>query len=153
MRCYPPPVDTIERTLTIDGAVGSEDDLTVAGSVRGELWADAAVITIAAEGRVEGDVIARQIIVRGVIHGSLLAREIVEILPGGSVDGRIVAPSLILHEGGLLHATVRPDRLEAAFKVANHRRTASHVEVERVEAEPVDAERPVPVMHSPSMTA
>jgi cytoskeletal protein CcmA (bactofilin family) len=115
-------VQTIPAALTVRGEIEVANDLAVAGDVEGAIWADQRVVTVAEGGSVTGDIIAGDVTVRGSFRGTILASAVVEIAASGDVEGRIIAPRLILREGGLLHGTVQPQRVEAAFRVAQHRR-------------------------------
>jgi cytoskeletal protein CcmA (bactofilin family) len=115
-------VQTIPAALTVRGEIEVANDLAVAGDVEGAIWADQRVVTVAEGGSVTGDIVAGDVTVRGSFRGTILASAVVEIAASGDVEGRIIAPRLILREGGLLHGTVQPQRVEAAFRVAQHRR-------------------------------
>ena len=80
-------------------------------------------MTIGADATVTGDIVARQITVRGAVQGTLLATGRVEIMDEGRVVGRVVSQRLTLAEGGLLQGSAEPQHLDAALKVARHRRT------------------------------
>src|ERR1700737_4934570 len=112
-RTHPMPPDTtqtIPAALTVRGDIEVANDLAVAGDVQGAIWADQRVVTVNEGGSVTGDIIASAV---------------VEIAASGEVEGRIIAPRLILREGGSLNGSVQPQRVEAAFRVAQHRRQSA----------------------------
>jgi cytoskeletal protein CcmA (bactofilin family) len=75
-------------------------------------------VTITAAAVVNGDIVARDITVLGRASGQLIATEVVDVRVGASVDGAVIAPSLILHEGARMQGLVDPNRLTAALSVA-----------------------------------
>ena len=118
----PDTTQTIPAALTVRGDIEVANDLAVAGDVQGAIWADRRVVTVNEGGSVTGDIIAGDVTVRGSFRGTILASAVVEIAASGEVEGRIIAPRLILREGGSLNGSVQPQRVEAAFRVAQHRR-------------------------------
>jgi cytoskeletal protein CcmA (bactofilin family) len=121
----PNTIQTIPAALTVRGDIEVANDLAVAGDVQGAIWADQRVVTVNEGGSVTGDIIAGDVTVRGSFRGTILASAVVEIAASGEVEGRIIAPRLILREGGSLNGSVQPQRVEAAFRVAQHRRQSS----------------------------
>jgi cytoskeletal protein CcmA (bactofilin family) len=121
----PDTMQTIPAALTVRGDIEVANDLAVAGDVQGAIWADQRVVTVNEGGSVTGDIIAGDVTVRGSFRGTILASAVVEIAASGEVEGRIIAPRLILREGGSLNGSVQPQRVEAAFRVAQHRRQSS----------------------------
>jgi cytoskeletal protein CcmA (bactofilin family) len=113
---------TIPATLTVRGDIESDEDVAVAGDVHGAIWAEQRLVTVGQGATVIGDIVAGDVTVLGSFQGTILASAMVEIAASGNVEGRIIAPRLILREGGLLHGSVQPQRVDAAFRVAQHRR-------------------------------
>ena len=111
------------RTLAIRGSVECVEDVLIEGRVDGHIWNENHVVTIGAEAIVSGDIIARQITVRGVVEGTLMASARVDITNEGKVTGRVLAAKLTLAEGGVFNGKSEPQHLDAALKVARHRRT------------------------------
>ena len=111
------------RTLSIRGSVESVEDLLIEGRVEGHIWNEDHAVTIGADAVVTGDIVARQITVRGAVEGMLLATARVDIMDEGSVVGRVLSQKFMLAEGGLFNGKAEPQHLDAALKVARHRRT------------------------------
>src|SRR3954462_12695199 len=111
------------RTIEIRGNIDSVEDLLIEGRIDGHIWNENHVVTIGADATVNGDIVARQITVRGAVEGTLLATARVDIMDEGRVVGRVLSKKLTLAEGGLLQGKAEPQHLEAALKVARHRRT------------------------------
>ena len=101
----------------------SVEDLLIEGRVEGHIWNEDHAVTIGADAVVTGDIVARQITVRGAVEGTLLATARVDIMDEGSVVGRVLSQKFMLAEGGLFNGKAEPQHLDAALKVARHRRT------------------------------
>ena len=110
------------RTLSIRGNVESVEDLLIEGRVEGHIWNEEHAVTIGADAVVTGDIVARQITVRGAVEGTLLATARVDIMDEGSVVGRVLSQKFMLADGGLFNGKAEPQHLDAALKVARHRR-------------------------------
>jgi len=111
------------RTIAIRGNVESVEDLLIEGRIDGHIWNENHVVTIGADATVTGDIVARQITVRGAVEGTLLATGRVDIMDEGRVIGRVLSQKLTLADGGLFQGKAEPQHLDAALKVARHRRT------------------------------
>ena len=111
------------RTLSIRGNVESVEDLLIEGRVEGHIWNEEHAVTIGADAVVTGDIVARQITERGAVEGTLLATVRVDIMDEGSVVGRVLSQKLMLADGGEFNGKAEPQHLDAALKVARHRRT------------------------------
>ena len=111
------------RTLEIHGNVDCVEDLIIEGQITGQIWNLDHTVTIGADAVVTGDIIARMITVRGAVDGTMLATGRVDIANEARVSGRVLAGQLMLAEGAMFNGKVEPQHLEAALKVAKHRRT------------------------------
>jgi cytoskeletal protein CcmA (bactofilin family) len=91
------------KGITIRGEVTGDEDLQIDGELSGSVKLAGARVMIGPEGRVAGNIQAREIIVRGTLKGNLRASE--RILMGGTGrwEGDGVSPRLAIEEG----ATVR----------------------------------------------
>jgi cytoskeletal protein CcmA (bactofilin family) len=117
-------VFTLPEALKVGGYLDAHDDLTVCGQVHGEIWADGRLVVVASGGLVSGQIVALDVTVEGTVTGVILASGAVEILPGGVVEGRIVSPEVVPHEGSRHTGPFQPQRVVAAFRVARHRHAA-----------------------------
>lgn len=111
------------RTIAIRGSVDCVEDVLIEGRIHGHIWNENHVVTIGADATVTGDIVARQITVRGAVEGTLMATGRVDIMDEGRVVGRVLSQKLVLADGGLFQGKSEPQHLEAALKVARHRRT------------------------------
>lgn len=104
-------------TIRIKGEVRASADLTIEGHVTGPVMCHGVAVTLAATSVVDGDVVAGDITVFGRAAGQLIATEVVDIRPEAVVNGTVIAPKLILHDGARFDGRVDPHRLDAAISV------------------------------------
>ena len=107
----------------IRGSVECVEDVLIEGRIDGHIWNENHVVTVGPDASVTGDIVARQITVRGAVEGTLMATGRVDIMDEGRVAGRVLSQKLMLADGGLFNGKAEPQHLEAALKVARHRRT------------------------------
>ncbi len=114
-------VDTlIGRRVKIIGDVHFSGGLYVEGEIKGAVVAQGeaadAVLSIAEEGRVEGEVHAPHVVINGQLTGDVYASERVELGPLAKVQGNVnykvveMAAGAML-TGRLIHADAEPKRL------------------------------------------
>ena len=144
MHAAPAPKNAVSivcKGITIRGEVTGDEDLQIDGELSGSVKLAGARVSIGPEGRVAGNIQAREIIVRGTLKGNLRASE--RILMGGTGrwEGDGVSPRLAIEEG----ATVRGN-LEVAE--TPEKKTAPAPASSKVE-KPVAAAAPATVV-SPS---
>ena len=110
------------RTIEINGNVDCVEDVLIEGRVTGHIWNEHHAVTIGADASVTGDIVARTITVRGAVDGTMMATGRVDIMNEARVTGRVLTARIMLAEGGMFCGKVEPQHLEAALKVARHRR-------------------------------
>lgn len=91
------------KGITIRGEVFGDEDLQIDGELSGSVKLAGARVSIGPEGRVAGNIQAREIIVRGTLKGNLRASERILMGSTGRWEGDGVSPRLAIEEG----ATVR----------------------------------------------
>jgi cytoskeletal protein CcmA (bactofilin family) len=89
----------------ITGQVNGTSDLVVDGELEGQVRLDSNV-TIGAEGKVQGDIVARSVRIGGRVVGNVQGHEKVEILPTGRLEGDVAAPRVVLAEGAFFKGKV-----------------------------------------------
>ncbi len=116
-------VSIVCKGITIRGEVFGDEDLQIDGELSGSVKLACARVSIGPEGRVSGNIQAREIIVRGTLKGNLRASE--RILMGGTGrwEGDGVSPRLAIEEG----ATVRGN-LEVADSPEKKQRPRQHLQ-------------------------
>ena len=129
--------------MTIRGSVECVEDVLIEGRIDGPIWNEHHVVTIGADAIVTGDIVARQITVRGAVEGTLMATGRVDIMDEARVTGRVLSQKLMLADGGLFNGKAEPQHLDAALKVARHRRTEAAEAGGGQDAASAEAAKPV----------
>lgn len=111
----------IGSTLVITGAVRADEDLEIHGTVKGQLTVPSHCVEVAPGGRVEADILARDITVLGRVSGRLMATEIVDLRASAQVSGQIAGPRIALEEGAQVSARLETRGVDAAVRVAQYR--------------------------------
>ena len=100
------------------------EDVLIEGRIDGHIWNENHVVTIGADAIVTGDIVARQITVRGAVEGTLMATGRVDIMDEARVTGRVLSQEVRCSPTAASStARSEPQHLDAALKVARHRRT------------------------------
>jgi len=110
-------MSVIGKSIHISGEVRSSSDLTIEGEVTGPVICEGVNVTLTATATVTGDVIGGEITVFGRSSGQLIATGVVDVRAGATVEGTIIAPRLILHDGGRVNGVVDPKKVDAAMSV------------------------------------
>jgi cytoskeletal protein CcmA (bactofilin family) len=113
------------RTIRIDGNVECVEDVLIEGRIKGHVWNNEHVVTVAPDAVVTGDIVARVITVRGAVDGTMVATGRIDIHAEARVTGRVVSPRFMLAEGAAFNGRVEPQHLDAALSVARHRRSGA----------------------------
>ena len=104
----------IGDSIVISGDVSGKEDITVNGTVEGEINFRENDITVGESGQINANVTARNISVKGEVKGELRATEQVSIKPTGRVTGDIRAPRVVLDDGCQFKGSVDMDEKHAA---------------------------------------
>ena len=94
----------ISADMTIRGDLIGAGDLQIEGNVVGRI--DCVHLVIAANGSVEGDVVAKAVRISGALDGSLSA-ETVTVAANGTVSGEIEYENLVIEAGARLEGQCR----------------------------------------------
>jgi cytoskeletal protein CcmA (bactofilin family) len=89
----------------ITGEVNGTSDLVVDGELEGQVRLESNV-TVGAEGKVHGDIVAKSVRIGGRVVGNVQGHEKVEILPSGRLEGDVAAPRVVLAEGAFFKGKV-----------------------------------------------
>lgn len=91
------------------GTLRSNGSIQIYGRVEGEIMA-AGDIHIAQGAEVSSQIQAINVIVAGSFKGGIACTGRFEALEGGVVEGRILAPTLVVHDGATINGTFRMRR-------------------------------------------
>jgi cytoskeletal protein CcmA (bactofilin family) len=97
-------------TLTIEGAITSEEDLQIDGKVRGPISLQGRRLTVGRTAELNSEVTAGEVIVYGKLTGNLYARDRVEIKRDGSVMGDVVTTRVSIEDGADFKGRMEIDR-------------------------------------------
>ena len=89
----------IGESIVFSGDISGSEDVTINGTLEGDVNFRENNIHIGETGRVNANVEARNISVEGDVKGELRASEQVNIKPSGRVAGDIRAPRVVLDDG------------------------------------------------------
>lgn len=98
----------IGQGITIEGEITSDEEVVVAGTVRGKLNVDGP-ITIDAGAVVEADIGATSLAVAGTVTGNVTASERVDLLSGARLIGDVKAARLTIADGASFKGNVDMD--------------------------------------------
>ena len=106
----------IGASVVIEGDVKSSEDMTIAGTVEGNVLVPEHTLVVEAAAKIRGDIVARSAVVHGEVTGTITADQKVEVGEKGSVAGDIIAPRMVVAEGAVV-----PGRVEIARAGARSR--------------------------------
>ena len=92
-----------EKTV-FQGMISSDGDLTIAGTVKGEVACEGTVV-VEQDGTVDADIVAEEAFIKGQVDGNIKAQKRVEVAPSGRVKGDIESSSLTIAEGVVFEGT------------------------------------------------
>ena len=98
----------IGQGITIEGEITSDEEVVVAGRVRGRIAAEGPV-TIEAGAVVEADVAAGSLSVGGTVTGTVSASDRVDLLGGARLIGDVKAARLTIADGASFKGNVDMD--------------------------------------------
>ncbi len=101
-----PAYSMLAAGLRVEGEVQTDGMVRIEGTVVGNVQAQRQVL-VAKGGTVEGDIRTREAILGGEVRGSIVAEERVEIQASAAIQGTIVTPRLLVHEGAVVDGHVR----------------------------------------------
>jgi cytoskeletal protein CcmA (bactofilin family) len=94
--------------ITIEGEISTDEDVVVAGTVRGKLSAKEA-ITIESGATVEADVAGGALAVAGALTGNVTASDRVDLQSGARVVGNVKAARVTIADGAQFKGNVDMD--------------------------------------------
>jgi cytoskeletal protein CcmA (bactofilin family) len=118
-------VATIPADLTITGEVLSSDDLLVEGTIRGDVFVPAAMVTIAKEAVVDADIRGKVVLIYGAVRGTISASERIDIGSSASVTGNVSADHVVISDGAVVNGHIDMNRRTIASRVLRHQTTAT----------------------------
>ncbi|HEX5051229.1 MAG TPA: polymer-forming cytoskeletal protein [Planctomycetota bacterium] len=96
----------IGQTVRVQGELTGSEDLIIDGFVEGRVVLHDHCLTIGEHGNVSAELWARNIKIVGTVVGNVHADDRIEVAKGGSVEGDLQAPKVVLAEGARLKGRV-----------------------------------------------
>jgi cytoskeletal protein CcmA (bactofilin family) len=96
----------IGSTVKILGEVISDENLVIEGEVEGTITLKDHELTVGPSGRIHANINAKIIKIDGLVDGDIVAKEKVVISKSGNVRGNVVAPRVILEDGGRFKGSI-----------------------------------------------
>lgn len=94
----------ISANTEMKGSISTTDSVEIAGKLEGDIRATA--VTVAAGGKIKGDLIADTIMVYGHVDGRLQAQD-VRLCAGANVTGEIAHGSLGIDTAAIFEGTIK----------------------------------------------
>lgn len=105
----------IGQGVTIEGKIVSNQDIRIDGHVQGSIEVGQHELVLGQGAELKANVNARTVLVAGTLEGNVTAAERVQIQSTGVLLGDLVAPRLIIQDGGV----VRGKAVVAGTRSAN----------------------------------
>ena len=103
----------VGSSVHLTGAIKDSSDITIFGSVEGEVTSEAKVI-IEENSYIKGPVNAAEVIISGVVIGTVNAKLRIEMNPTASVKGNVDTGELLIHSGAtFIGKSNMPDKKES----------------------------------------
>lgn len=96
----------IGKSVVVKGEISSSEDLFVDGEVRGAIQLREHSLTVGPNGKVEANVIAREIVVHGALNGNVQASDKIEIRKTGSLLGDLQTARIIIEDGAYFKGSI-----------------------------------------------
>jgi cytoskeletal protein CcmA (bactofilin family) len=114
----------IGPSALFEGDLTSDEDISVAGRVVGNLHLRNAALIVAQSGRLESVVRAARVVVHGTVEGNITASERIELTPSAQVTGDLSATQVVITDGATFHGRIDMGRRTIAAKVAQYKAAA-----------------------------
>jgi cytoskeletal protein CcmA (bactofilin family) len=114
----------IGPSVVFEGDLTSDEDMTIAGRLVGDLYAKNATLIVAQSGRLESVIRAARVVVHGTVTGSITANERIELTPSAQVTGDLSATRVVVADGATFHGRIDMGRRTIAAKVAQYKAAA-----------------------------
>ena len=96
----------IGSTVKILGEIISDENLVIEGEVEGTVTLHEHELTVGPSGRLHANINAKVIKIDGLVDGDICGKDKVVISKSGNVRGNIIAPRVILEDGGQFRGNI-----------------------------------------------
>lgn len=92
----------IGQSVTVEGKIVSSQDIRIDGHVTGSIEVGQHELVLGPGSAVKADVNARSVLIGGTLEGDVAACDRVQVQSTGTLLGDVVAPRLIIQDGGVI---------------------------------------------------
>lgn len=92
----------IGQSVTVEGKIVSSQDIRIDGHVTGSIEVGQHELVLGPGSAVKADVNARSVLIGGTLEGDVAASDRVQVQSTGTLLGDVVAPRLIIQDGGVI---------------------------------------------------
>ena len=96
----------IGKSVVVKGEISGSEDLYVDGEVRGAIELRDHALTVGPNGKVDANVISREIVVHGTLNGNVQAADKIEIRKTGSILGDLTTARIIIEDGAYFKGSI-----------------------------------------------
>lgn len=100
----------IGQSIQVKGELTGNEDLTIDGTVEGNIELKQNNLTIGLNGNIKADINAKTVTITGKVEGNVTADEKVEIRETGNLRGNIVAPRVVIADGAFFKGSVEMEK-------------------------------------------
>jgi cytoskeletal protein CcmA (bactofilin family) len=104
-----------------DGELTTDEDLTIEGTVKGDVQVREATLTINEKALVEADIHGVRVIVHGSLKGSITATARIELGPAARVEGNLSADQVVIADGARFDGRIDMAKRTLALKMAQYK--------------------------------
>jgi cytoskeletal protein CcmA (bactofilin family) len=104
------PLAWLSSGLTLKGELSGAEDVHIDCKLDGPVSLGGNRLTIGASGKIQGEVVAREVVIEGKVSGEIRAHDRVEIHKEGSFIGDLVTSRISIEEGAYLKGAIEIDR-------------------------------------------
>jgi cytoskeletal protein CcmA (bactofilin family) len=96
----------VGQSVIFTGTLVSSEDMTIDGHVEGTIEVREHGLTIGPHADIRADMMAKVVTIHGAVIGNVTASFKIDIRETGRVEGDIIAPRIVVAEGGVLHGRI-----------------------------------------------
>lgn len=100
----------IGEGVIIEGKIRGTGNLIIEGSMKGDVELEGNSITVGPQGRVEGEIVAKDAVISGQVNGKINAAGTVNIAQHADFCGEIKAKSISIDDGAFFKGKIEMDR-------------------------------------------
>ena len=97
---------TLGPSLTVVGDITCQEDITIHGTVKGQITMNQGALVVAPTGTADANLQGLRITVHGKVKGDIVASQHLELTDTAVVSGMISAPSLVIRDGATFDGVI-----------------------------------------------